>query len=294
MINWEYYQAYVGHDGGILIYGQHPLHDEEYKSPLSNVPMMQDRCGFVESMAERGWEICGEVPYIHANVAENSTLGAMKFKRPVVEKPIQSEAETIAFWAGAAGDEYHQRNRVDFRLRERSLFNGIMGITNARSILEVGCGPGWNLNACKLAAWNRASRGEGNPWVETYGIEINPTAARQATLAGHAVMIDPITHPAHPLNAYDLVMSVGCLIHIPPAELEATMRGMVNASAQWVLVAEYHAEQEEMVEYRGEKDRLWKRNYGQLCQDLGLKHHMSGFLTPEQGFDNVTWWLGQK
>ena len=49
-----------------------------------------------------------------------------------------------------------------------------------------------------------------------------------------------------------------------------------------------------MVEYRGEKDRLWKRNYGQLCQDLGLKHHMSGFLTPEQGFDNVTWWLGQK
>ncbi len=198
-------------------------------------------------------------------------------------KSVALVSETTEWWAGKAGEDYHARNRVNWKQR-LPFWARIMAETNARSVLEVGCGPGWNLTACRAA----------NHQVHTYGIEINPIASRQARLAGHKVMIERIHHPAHEVASYDLVMSIGCLIHVPPEEIEKTMRCMIAVSAQYVLSVEYEADQDEMVPYRGEADRLWRRPYGARFRTMGLKPIASGLLEPAQGFDNCQWHLLEK
>ncbi len=191
--------------------------------------------------------------------------------------------EQEQYWEGRDGEEYHQRNRVNWKARTPFWAN-IMAQTNARSVLEVGCGPGWNLSAIKAV----------DPQVRTYGIEVNKVAKRQAVLAGHTVTFQRVTHPQNEVNSYCLVASVGCLIHVPPEEIERTMRSIIAVSAQYVLSVEYETDQDEMVLYRGDADRLWRRPYGARYRTMGLKPVTSGFLTKEQGFDDCTWHLMEK
>ncbi len=196
-------------------------------------------------------------------------------------------SETEQFWKQEFGNQYHLRNRVDWRAR-MPFWDSILRTTGARTIFEVGCGPGWNLTACMAVACAR------NMPLQTYGTEINQLARRQARLAGHRIQLERVEHPQNPLSAYDLAMSVGCLIHVPPAELEATMRGIVNISAQYVLSVEYESVKEEMIEYRGNQDRLWRRPYGEIYQGMGLKPIDNGRLLPSEGFDNCAWMLLEK
>jgi hypothetical protein len=46
-----------------------------------------------------------------------------------------------------------------------------------------------------------------------------------------------------------------------------------------------------MIEYRGEKDRLWKRPYGKLYEAMGLTLVKAG---PAEGFDRCDFWLLSK
>lgn len=193
------------------------------------------------------------------------------------------KSETEAWWSGKAGSDYTARNRVDWRKRV-PFWRQIIDATGMRSVLEVGCNHGANLNAIKQLA----------PNIQTYGIEINPTAARQALLAGHKVMIEPITHHEHAVSSYDLVFTAGVLIHIPPAELEKTMRSIVAASSHYVLAVEYVEETEVEIEYRGEMGKLWKRPYGEIYLSMGLTGMGCGDLSEQDGFDRCRWWLFRK
>lgn len=87
---------------------------------------------------------------------------------------------------------------------------------------------------------------------------------------------------------YDLVFTAGVLIHVAPDNLPKLMNEIVAASSRYVLAIEYASETEEMVEYRGVKDRLWKRNYGALYEGLGLKLLHTGDAT---GWERTTYLL---
>ena len=189
---------------------------------------------------------------------------------------------TEDLWSGTFGAEYHVRNRVNWRERV-PFWESAMQFTEAASVLEVGCGPGWNLQAIQAIA----------PNTELYGVEINAGAAEEARQSGFEVQNTNALGilGLHEPGSIDLVFTAGMLIHVAPADLESVMRAIVAVSGRYVLAIEYAAEQEEEVEYRGQKGALWKRPFGDLYQKLGLRLLSFG---EAGGFDECIYWLLDK
>jgi trans-aconitate methyltransferase len=186
--------------------------------------------------------------------------------------------EPTEFWSGEDGNEYHARNWVNWRWRI-PFWETTIDETGARSVLEFGCGPGWNLSAIKRAY----------PDVEVKGHEINAKATEQAIAAG----LD-VREWEHTIPISDLAFTVGCLIHIPPDKIQETMKGLIDSSYKYVLSIEYESEVEEEIEYRGQQGLLWKRPYGKMYEDLGLTELVSGEVGPGDGFDNCVFRLMSK
>lgn len=187
---------------------------------------------------------------------------------------------TKEFWANAFGDEYLKRNRVDWRNRI-PFWKEVIDFSGVRSVHEFGCNAGWNLSAI-LRAY---------PDVVLTGNEINILAATQARAAGFKVHGGDIKEMI-PNNCVELVFTAGVLIHIAPEDLQAIMQSIVNASCDYVLAIEYGADKEEEIEYRGHSGKLWKRPYGKLYQDMGLK--LIYEWDAGVGFDKCTAWLLKK
>lgn len=170
---------------------------------------------------------------------------------------------TTELWTGTFGRQYHERNRVEWQSRI-PFWESAIQYTNAMRVFELGCGPGWNFRAIQACA----------PGVECFGADLNQEAVNEARAAGFEVQnvgeqgIPGLYEP----GTMDMTYTAGCLIHVPPQSLERTMQQLIDLSGRFVLAVEYHTEEgEEEVEYRGHSGALWKRNYGKLYQDLGLR-----------------------
>jgi trans-aconitate methyltransferase len=193
---------------------------------------------------------------------------------------------TVDLWRGNFGNEYHQRNRVEWKGR-LPFWESALSYTTPSSVFELGCGPGWNLQAIGAIA----------PATDCHGADVNQDACNEARSRGFDVIFTGHREGEFagiwPDGCMDLVFTAGCLIHIPSHTLKHTMEGLVDLSARYILAIEYHADTdtEEPVEYRGQSDALWKRNYGQLYQELGLTLLSQG---PAEGFDDCTYYLLEK
>jgi pseudaminic acid biosynthesis-associated methylase len=190
--------------------------------------------------------------------------------------------KTEEFWAGAFGDEYLSRCRVDYREREE-FWRSAIEYTRPSNVLEVGCNAGWNLMAIQAV----------DSSVETFGVDINAAAVREAGANGVSAQLGSAKSITQIFGrgSMDLVFSAGVLIHVAPEDLEEAMRAIVQVSRKYVLAVEYESEQEEEVLYRGHGGKLWKRNYGKLYGNLGLDLLAFG---PAQGFDRCEYWLMSK
>lgn len=193
-----------------------------------------------------------------------------------------SENEQEAFWLGGFGDEYTQRNQVNWRARV-NFWKRVVALTQPTHAHEIGCNAGWNLRALR----------EVSPGMSLSGIDVNQKAATISRAAGFSVhrctLADSNIEFSLPA---DLVFTAGVLIHIAPADLVPAMEKIISLSTRWVLAVEYEAEQETEVEYRGHTARLWKRPFGDLYQELGLKQRAC--IEQPEGFDNCTAWLMEK
>lgn len=185
---------------------------------------------------------------------------------------------TEDFWKGEFGDEYTKRNRVDWQ-RRVPFWKNIIKTTGARSVLEFGCGSGWNLSAIHREF----------PDVLCTGVEINEVATEELMMLDFAAVFEQIDY----LEQNDLVFTAGVLIHTAPENLEETMTNIVNKSRHHVLAIEYYSPAEKEIEYRGEKGKLWSRPYGDMYQTLfpNLELVTQGYLERKEGFDNCDWWL---
>ena len=92
---------------------------------------------------------------------------------------------------------------------------------------------------------------------------------------------------------FDLVFTVGVLIHQPESTLPLVMSEIVRCSRRFVLWAEYHADRTIEVPYHDEPGSLFRRDYGRLYRELfaGLTVRREGFLGSDEGFDRVTYQL---
>lgn len=193
---------------------------------------------------------------------------------------LQSTETGVDLWAGDFGNEYLKRNQVDWRLRV-PFWEDILCITGARSVFEMGANAGWNLSAIR----------DFDPNIQCWGNDINPVAAHQANMAGHNVVckMDFANEVPGPM---ELVFTAGVLIHIEPEHLKEVMLALIDKSCHYVLAVEYDAPEEQIVEYRGHTEKCWKRPYGKLYEELGLKLVETG--DAGEGFDRCDYWLMSK
>ena len=196
---------------------------------------------------------------------------------------------TEAFWQGSFGDDYTDRNAAE-RLIEanRALFLHILGRTSGvKSIVELGCNRGLNLQAINSLF----------PQILLKGYEINEKAAEIAQNLGIAAVcrrnvLDPVYGPSH-----DLAFTKGVLVHVAPADLGRAYAALNLLSHRYVLVCEYYSPEPVMVPYRGEPDRLWKRDFaGEMMERFDLKLVDYGFVYHGDRFpqDDLTWFLMEK
>lgn len=183
-------------------------------------------------------------------------------------------------WSSDFGDSYHKRNRVQWTKRI-PFWRSIIDTTCARSVHEVGCGPGWNLSAIRRAY----------PDVQVSGSDVNQQALGQAAAAELFVDSD-FPYPVG--ECADLVFTCGVLIHIATEDLQKTMQDIIDASFDWVLAVEYYAAREVEVPYRNQTGALFKRPYGELYINMGLTWVAAGQVGPADGFDDCQWDLLRK
>jgi pseudaminic acid biosynthesis-associated methylase len=185
-------------------------------------------------------------------------------------------------WRGKFGDDYTSRNLPDDEvIAELAVcFATILQWTGpVESICEVGANVGRNLEAIQRLTKARL-----------VGLEPNESARSQLVFDA----VDGALGSRLPFGdgEFDLVFTVGVLIHIPTESIESAIDELVRVSGRWLLVAEYFAPEPQAISYRGLPDMLWKRDYGSLLLDRGLAPVAEGFwwrrTTP---FDDCNWWL---
>jgi pseudaminic acid biosynthesis-associated methylase len=154
------------------------------------------------------------------------------------------------FWAGQFGTEYHQRNTglVDTNVE---FFKRALHFTrNVDSVIELGAGIGDNLAAIKRI----------NPQVECAGLEINEAARKTLKTRVSIVFADSVL-TFKPKNQWDLAFSKGLLIHIAPEDLPTAYDALYASSYRYILIAEYYSPKPREIEYRGNKGKLWARDF---------------------------------
>lgn len=161
---------------------------------------------------------------------------------------------TDLLWKGTFGDEYNVRNELKDSIARNTAFfaRALAKIGQApRIVIEFGCGTGQNIVAIERLF----------PEIAAGGIEINEEAAKVARTRGINVWETSAADWDGAGAKADLVVSKGFLIHIPPGDLEAVYRKIVETSNRYILIAEYYNPSPVEIEYRGERDRLWKRDF---------------------------------
>jgi len=190
-------------------------------------------------------------------------------------------------WGGDFGNAYVERNRNAPNSRE-PFWTQILTEFPVKRILEVGCNVGLNLQ-CVTAHVEPH---------EVYGIDINRKAL--ADLRKNMSEVNTVWTPARTLpfrdNYFDMVYTMGVLIHQPETTLPLVIAEIVRCSKKYVLCGEYFAEETTEVPYREQSGALFKRDYGKMYQELfpELQLLKQGYLTAEDGFDDVTIWLFEK
>lgn len=204
------------------------------------------------------------------------------------QQNVNSEAKRLEqLWSSDFGDAYVERNRAAGDVRA-PFWEATLAEFPAQRVLEVGCNLGANLQ------WIASTI----PTCYVYGIDINLKALDE--LHRNLPGINAFWGLARELpfrdHWFDLVFTVGVLIHQPESTLPLVMAEIVRCSRRYVLCSEYYAEQATEIAYRGQNGALFKRDYGRLYQELfpELVLRKQGFLGRDAGWDDVTYWVFEK
>lgn len=204
----------------------------------------------------------------------------IKPRKAVTAERVTNPTE---LWSGTFGDAYTDRNRVDWQARIPFWESAIQFCTPA-TVFEFGANAGWNLRAILASA----------PNLDVYGVDVNQQAVNEAR--SHGLEVQHVGEHGfaglYEPGSMDLVATCGVLIHIAPTDLQRVMQSLVDLSGRYVLAVEYHEDGEPVeVEYRGKAGALWRRNYGKLYEELGLRLLSTGEAA---GFDQCTYYLLEK
>jgi pseudaminic acid biosynthesis-associated methylase len=196
-----------------------------------------------------------------------------------------------AFWAGEFGDEYSIRNNSEgLEISNEIMFSQILRSTSSvRSIVELGFNIGLNLKALKKI----------NTEFDLCGYEINTKAYEIAQKLNIAVIRHgSILNKWGNSKKYDISLTKRVLIHINPEELEKVYLNLYELSNRYIVICEYYNPTPVTVEYRGNKDKLFKRDFaGEMIDKYKLKLVDYGFVYHRHNYfpqDDATWFVLEK
>lgn len=207
-----------------------------------------------------------------------------------MNKKYKTEQEE--FWAGEFGDDYIERNMsADLLAANLHYFSRILENTQEiRSTFEVGCNIGMNTSALSYLLPNASHS----------GIEINQRAVeicRARAISGdihQGSFLDFETD-----RKFDLVFSKGVLIHLNPDALPDVYNKMAEMSKKYVLIGEYFNPSPTKINYRGNDDKLFKRDFADEFLDrnpdfklINYRFHYKKNTNFSQ--DDITWFLMEK
>jgi spore coat polysaccharide biosynthesis protein SpsF len=176
--------------------------------------------------------------------------------------------------------------RRDNRLpADPELFAKILDRTqNVQSVIEFGAGQGDNLLAIRRLL----------PDARLTGVEVNADAcAKLAKLDIHAVNANLLDYV--PLTAWDLVLTKGLLIDIPPAQLELAFGVLYRSSRRYICIAECYNPAPQTIEDWGNAGRLFQRDFAgemtDMFPDLELVACGFAYNRGQRQEDSITWFL---
>ena len=162
--------------------------------------------------------------------------------------------EQEQFWATDFGNDYPSRNEGEKMISSNlALFSKIFkNCPEVQSVAELGCNIGLNL-----IALNRI-----NKQLKLRGYEINEKAAKTASEEDIAEIVNTtVVEALDASTTFDLTFTKGVLIHINPEMLHAVYQNLYDLSNRYILVCEYYNPSPVSIDYRGNKDRLFKRDF---------------------------------
>lgn len=196
-----------------------------------------------------------------------------------------------AFWAGEFGDAYADRNQGEHWIAANlAFFSKVLNCTSGiGSIIEFGANIGLNLMALKQLL----------PKAELSAIEINQKAVDGLNSLGYINVYPQSILDFAPDQPRDMALIKGVLIHINPDMLPQVYERLYQSSARYICIAEYYNPSPVSIPYRGESDKLFKRDFaGEMLDrysdlrlvDYGFSYHRDNHF-PQ---DDLTWFLLEK
>ena len=195
------------------------------------------------------------------------------------------------FWSGQFGDEYVERNRSGALLAVKTAFfaRALARSSGIHTALELGANIGLNEIALQRLF----------PEIQMDVVEINEKAANECRKIKNVTVHQGSILEFSMDKTYDLTFTSGVMIHINPEKLPVVYRCLYEHSKKYVLVAEYYNQTPVQVPYRGNTDRLFKRDFAGEMLDMYPNLHLVdyGFIyhrDPSFPSDDATWFLMEK
>lgn len=170
---------------------------------------------------------------------------------------MTKKEEKKGTWDSDFGISYTIRNKI-FPDKLVPFFRNLLKDLEIKRILEVGCNRGHNLVGLSYC-------GE----FELFGIDINPYSillARENKEISFA--LGNIFDILYKDKYFDLVLTVGVLIHLEPEKLKDAITEILRVSNRYYLMMEYNYDFEEFEkkEYR-DNVGLWRGNFKKFVLD---------------------------
>lgn len=161
--------------------------------------------------------------------------------------------EQEAFWQGAFGDDYVERNEGEALVASNTaLFvKALARAGRIESLIEYGTNRGLNLIALKRLLQD----------CRLAGVEINAKACAEARALGIADVWQGSMFDFPATEQFDLALIKGVLIHLAPERLADAYAELHAASRRWILMVEYYNPTPVEVGYRGHVGKLFKRDF---------------------------------
>jgi len=205
---------------------------------------------------------------------------------------MKYKTEQENFWAGEFGTKYIQRNKsAQLMASNLSFFSKSLAKAGEISqVIEFGSNIGMNLRALNLLY----------PEQKQYAVEINADAAKEleSFLGKDNVFNESILGFNTGVKA-TLSLIKGVLIHINPDSLDDVYSILYSSSKKYILMCEYYNPSPVQIDYRGNSDKLFKRDFaGEFMdkfKDVALIDY--GFVykrDPAFPQDDISWFLMEK